>query len=84
MRKIFFYYSMIAVFTTVSCENTTVEQDMDNFCECRRAANRGERDLTDCKKMIDEISDKYQFDPGAVEVIQEKSKACLTDSAQIH
>lgn len=70
------------MFSVTSCENTSVEQDMDNFCECRRAAQKGERELSDCEKILDEMVVKYQFDPEAVEVIKEKSKTCFNDSTQ--
>ena len=77
MRKATFI--LFAVGITVlfqSCENKSLDQELNEYCECQKKSLEGERSAQECMELANEISDKYQFDPEAATKIQEKIKNC--------
>lgn len=77
MKKAF-QFGGIALLAVVmqSCENKSIDQEVQEYCDCQQAAQNGEREMTECMEIANEISDKYQFDPEAVDEIREKIKNC--------
>lgn len=61
--------TMIIVFNT-ACDNNSVNEDMDAYCNCIK------ENEPDCHEMVKKIVDKYQFDPEASKVIEERIKDC--------
>jgi hypothetical protein len=63
-----------SVFT--ACNGNDVEQDMAAWCNCQQNAKTDESQRETCVELMLKISDKYQFDPEAVQTIQEKAIEC--------
>lgn len=75
MRKMPKGYVIIACFALISCEQTSVEEDMKEYCECIKE-NKGEVGPR-CKILIEEMSTKYEYDPEASEYIIEHLEDCV-------
>jgi hypothetical protein len=71
------YYHFLALsLLLLACNQKTVEQEMDEYCACRKEHRESDNDFSTCSAMMEEISRKYEFDPEAALVIREKLKAC--------
>lgn len=81
-RTLLAVLSFVVVALSVSCENTTVEEDMANYCECKKKAVAGQATEQECVQLMEEISTKYEFDPEAVHVIQEEIIKCNEELSQ--
>lgn len=55
----------------VSCQKTTVQQDMDEYCDCIQKG-----DMAPCEELKIDIADKYAYDPEASAYIQERLSTC--------
>lgn len=62
-----------------SCENKTIDQEVQEYCDCQKEALNGNKDLAECTRIANRISDKYQFDPEAATEISEKIKNCADE-----
>lgn len=73
-------FSILSLLTLIifgtSCEHKTVEEDMNDYCECLDAVRNGEKDFKICQDIMIDISTKYEFDPEAVETIRNKAAEC--------
>ncbi len=67
-------FSLSVLMSAVACQDTTVEQDMEAYCEC---VKRHQSSLDDeCVGMANNIVQKYEFDAEASEYIQKSIKGC--------
>ena len=76
--RIFFKVITIVFAGTVftACNGNEVEQDMDEWCDCQQKAKNDAAHHEVCVDLMLQISRKYEFDPEAVETIQEKALEC--------
>lgn len=58
----------------VSCSTTTIEEDMDEYCECE--AKYGSSSNKECLELIRTIIYKYEYDPGSEEYITHRLENC--------
>lgn len=70
------FFLLMACSTLSSCETKSVDEDMNEYCNCVRDAAKNERKFKECQDKMIEISLKYEFDPEAVEVIQNRVSEC--------
>jgi hypothetical protein len=63
----------------LSCENTSIEQDMSKYCDCRKKLLKKEVQQKACLDIQNEISIKYEFDPEASAQIKKEIKKCNRD-----
>lgn len=59
-----------------SCSTKTVEEELNDWCNCEKQATNDVSILDSCNQMMIEISQKYEYDPEAVPVIQKSVKNC--------
>jgi hypothetical protein len=59
-----------------ACNGSDVEQDMAAWCDCQQKAKTDESQRETCVELMLKISDKYEFEPEAVQTIQEKAIEC--------
>ena len=58
-----------------SCSTSTVEEDMEEYCQCVENANNGiERKA--CRVLAKEMMEKYENDPESAEYIKEHARDC--------
>lgn len=77
MIKAFRLLIVALVFLAIqSCENKTLDQEIEEYCDCQKGVLDRVRDFHECQEIATEISDKYQFDPIAADEIREKIKNC--------
>jgi DNA repair ATPase RecN len=76
MRKTQFLRIIFCTSVLSSCNNPSVEQDVERYCECRNTLENNLKPVTACSQILKEIIDKYEFDPEASEIITEKVKNC--------
>lgn len=65
----------LSLFTLFSCDQPTLEEEMDAYCECIHDDQKGS-DHLDCLILMQDISDKYAFDPEASEEIEQRVNEC--------
>jgi hypothetical protein len=61
-------------FFWMSCEQTTVEEDMNAYCDC--ISQHGGLMNEECADLAKEITRKYEYDPEAVETIEQSIRNC--------
>lgn len=66
---------MLIVSATTGCDQPTIEEEVDSLCECLKAAE-SESDFKQCQEKMEEITDKYAFDPEASEDIKKRLSEC--------
>ncbi len=64
---------------TQSCDNKSIEQEVQEYCDCQKEVLNGEREMVECSEIASQISDKYQFDPEAAQEVGEKIKNCAEE-----
>ncbi|MCE3295356.1 MAG: hypothetical protein K0R65_1070 [Crocinitomicaceae bacterium] len=74
MNKIYLFLALSLL--VLACNQKTVEQEMDEYCSCKQTHRQTDQDFKECNNMIQAISEKYEFDPGAADFIQERLKTC--------
>lgn len=80
MKKVVGFVPVVMlVLTFQSCENKSIDQEVQEYCDCQESVQMGDRDMKECLQIANDISDKYQFDPEAVDEIREKIKNCSDD-----
>ncbi|MCR9171764.1 MAG: hypothetical protein NXI10_04680 [bacterium] len=76
MKEIrFIFLSVFILSATTACNEPTVEEEIDDVCECIKAAE-SESDRDVCFKMMQRITDKYAFDPDAADDIKKRLDEC--------
>jgi len=58
-----------------SCSTTTVEEDMDEYCNCVENVKSG-IDMRECLALAQEMQEKYEFDPEGAKYIQDHIQDC--------
>ncbi|MGV3631317.1 MAG: hypothetical protein ACO1O6_08925 [Bacteroidota bacterium] len=74
MNKIYLFLALSLLL--LACNQKSVEQDMDEYCSCQTKHRATDNDFKECNDLMHAISEKYQFDPEAATVIEEKLKSC--------
>lgn len=59
-----------------SCSTKTIEEELDDWCHCEQAALENEAMLDSCNQLMIKISQKYEYDPEVVPLIQKSVKNC--------
>jgi len=59
-----------------SCSTKTIEDELTDWCNCEKQAVDDVTILDSCNQMMIEISQKYEYEPEAVPVIQKTVKNC--------
>ena len=67
-------FILLIGFFIASCNQTSVEDDMAEYCDCIKANNGGFGER--CKIVLEEIVVKYEYDPDASEYIVEHLNSC--------
>ena len=73
-----FFGSVLFLGTMYSCEQRSVEEEVDDVCECIKAAE-SDKDFDICYEKMEKISDKYAFDPEAAEDVKKRLRECATN-----
>jgi hypothetical protein len=68
--------ALILCLLIYSCSTKTIQEELDDWCNCEKKANEDVSILDSCNQIMIDISLKYEFDPEAVPVIQQKVKKC--------
>ena len=76
MHKITIYSVVGLSLALFSCKNTSIEQDMDRYCDCRKKLLEKEIEQEKCLDIMEELSMKYEFDPEASDQIRNEIKKC--------
>mmetsp|Transcript_37313 Transcript_37313/g.49073 ORF Transcript_37313/g.49073 Transcript_37313/m.49073 type:complete len:80 (-) Transcript_37313:1004-1243(-) len=76
--KTLFLGGILFIGTIVSCEQRTLEDEVDDVCSCIQKAE-SEREFERCYDKMEEISDKYAFDPKAAEDVKKRLRDCVTN-----
>lgn len=63
-------------FAATACTEDTLDTEMDAYCDCVNTA-QSDDERYKCQEMMQEISDKYAFDPEASERINKRVKSCI-------
>jgi hypothetical protein len=66
---------VVPLVALVSCNQPTLEEEMDQYCDCVKDEERGVGD-SECIEIMQKISDKYAFDPEAAEEIEQRVQEC--------
>lgn len=77
-RTSLFFFLVLLLVGITSCNEPSVEEEIDAICECVKSATNNE-EMKKCKTKMDEISDKYAFDPEAAETIKKRLKECVSN-----
>lgn len=75
VTRLFFFCALILSVST-ACEQPTLEEDVDDVCECLRNAENG-KDQDKCHAMMQKITDKYAFDKDAADDIKKRLSECV-------
>lgn len=70
------FFIFLTTLAVASCGNEALERDMDRWCECSREAKKDLTKNDDCVEIMMEIVKKYEFDPSAVKIIEERALEC--------
>ncbi len=76
--KTLFFGGILLIGTIVGCQQQTLEEEVDDVCSCIQEAE-SEKDLDRCYEIMEEISDKYAFDPKAAEDVKKRLRDCATN-----
>lgn len=68
--------TLIIGLLVASCSTKTIEQELDDWCNCEKKAIENALILDSCNQLMISISQKYEFDPEVVPVIQKSVKNC--------
>ena len=77
MKRLFFIALVIAG-VGVGCEQQSLEEEVDDICTCIQGAET-EAQFEKCYEKMEEISDKYAFDPEAAEEVKKRLRECQTN-----
>ena len=69
---------LMLVGVVYSCEQKSVEEEVDDVCECIKAAEN-DKEFDICFEKMEQISDKYAFDPEAAEDVKKRLRECATN-----
>ena len=69
------FCSILIAGATTACNQPTIEEEVDDVCECLKAAESAS-DFDKCQKKMESITDKYAFDPDASEDIKKRLSEC--------
>jgi len=79
MKTVLLSLSMVLVLGGLSsCEQNSLEQEVDDYCDCTKDASN-ESDTQVCREQLQEILDKYSFDPEASELIEKRLADCVSN-----
>lgn len=70
------YHFLALSLLLIACSQKTIEQEMDEYCTCRKEHRENNNDFSKCNEMMREISQKYEFDPEAALIIEKKLETC--------
>lgn len=79
MKRVLLSLGMVLILCGLSsCEQKSIEQEVDEYCDCAKdASNESENQV--CREQLQEILDKYAFDPEATELIEKRLKDCVSN-----
>ena len=77
MKRLFFI-TLIITSVGVGCEQQSLEEEVDDICGCIQEAE-SEAQFERCYEKMEEISDKYAFDPEAAEEVKKRLRECQTN-----
>ena len=61
----------------ISCEQTTVEEDMNAYCDC--VEKNGGLMNEECVEIAEQMTLKYEYDPEASDYIEKSMRNCGTE-----
>lgn len=67
-------FSILLMFYLYSCTNQTITEDAEAFCQCKKDNFLHPEN---CNNLLQDLSDKYQFDEEASLELKEKIDECL-------
>lgn len=74
MKKLIFPIGIL--FMLASCQNTTVEQDVQKYCDCVKNAQHDISKTQQCADIMNDIIVKYEYDPEASDKLQHLVNEC--------
>lgn len=70
-------FSILTVLFISSCSTTTVEEDLEEYCDCIEGVKSG-LEIRECLILAQEMLEKYSSDPKSAEYIKEHIDGCGT------
>ena len=64
------------LFSSSSCTDKVLEEELDTWCNCIQEHQPNGQGDPECQELMIEMSKKYEYDPGAVEIIQKRAAEC--------
>lgn len=75
--KRLFFSALVIASIGVGCEERSVEEEVEDICQCIQEAET-KAQFKKCYERMDEIADKYAFDPKAAEEVKKRLRECST------
>lgn len=77
-QKALFFGMALLLGVSVGCNQRTVEEEVDGVCECIQSAETTKA-YKKCREKMEEISDKYSYDPEAAEEVKKRLDECVSN-----
>ena len=65
---------LFSLWVLASCNNNEIQEDAHRFCECRI---KNSEQPQNCNPLLEELDQKYQFDPPGNAQLKEAIEQCL-------
>lgn len=77
-RLILILPGLTALYFLTGCNQSTLDQELDVYCDCMEKVENS-ADIVECRELLQEMSDKYAFDPEASEIIEKRLQDCASN-----
>lgn len=67
---------MFLLVVLLGCQDSSVQEDMERYCDCLQKNKNNQEGREDCLILMEEIVQKYEYDPEALQEILEASEHC--------
>lgn len=67
---------IVSVLFLFSCNQKTIEEELDEYCTCKKIQRETSKDFISCDSLMQVIIENHEYDPEAVPIIQRKLKEC--------
>jgi hypothetical protein len=73
--KIGHFFLLLSIGLT-ACNESSVHEDMDRYCDCLQKNKTNQDGREECLLLMEEILQKYEYDPEALQEILKASEDC--------
>ena len=77
-RSIFILPAISLLYFLTGCNQSTLAQELDTYRDCMQKVEV-DAVIVKCRELIQEMSDKYAFDPEASEIIEKRLQDCASN-----